>query len=330
MDEDTIRAQPGARRLGPGHFEGAWPKEKRQDIVDRVKYLVRGDKLEEPPHILEARLALKDAGRVWQDVDKETICNAITNQPGRFFQVGSWEMGSPEYKELVARIYKTQVDYYTSHEESGSGKFLDMLRDPATSSLCQQLSKAGIRIDKILHFTRGSVKDGHRELTNKIRPKRAYFFGDVAAYLEKAQRKGKIEHTTYELPLEITGNHECIEAILGINEHTFLVDTTLNRSFLQAIQEADLRPAVIMKEFKFWKDGADQDAKALQNADWLRYSTTHWLTQHYDVYSTCPGSGFATCDPTIYIRKGTSLAHDIKTVLRRATTLFSRSGDSSV
>jgi hypothetical protein len=91
----------------------------------------------------------------------------------------------------------------------------------------------------------------------------------VAWFLGKAQRKGKIEHTTYELPQEIPRNDQCLSAILGIDEHTFSVDTTLNSSFLQAIQEADLKPAVIMKEFMFWKDGADQDVEALKKADWL-------------------------------------------------------------
>ncbi|KAH6847806.1 hypothetical protein B0I37DRAFT_354498 [Chaetomium sp. MPI-CAGE-AT-0009] len=236
MTKETEKPpQPGAQRLGPGHFEGAWPGERRQDIVDRVKYLVRGDKIEEPPHILAARLALKDAGKDWQYVQKEEIWDILVKQSGRLFQGGSWEMRSPEYKELVARIYKTQMDFYGHHDGSGSGKFLEALRDPSSSPLCQQLSKAGITINKILHFTREPVKDGHRALIDRIKQKRRYFFGDVASELGKAQRKGKIEYTTYELPLEITGNHECISGILGIDQHTFLVDTTLNSSFLQAV-----------------------------------------------------------------------------------------------
>ena len=52
------------------------------------------------------------------------------------------------------------------------------------------------------------------------------------------------------------------------------------------------------------------------------YNTTHWLTQHYDVFSRHPGSGFVTCNPTIYIRKGESLMHALK---RSASNLVSRS-----
>lgn len=178
-------------------------------------------------------------------------------------------MGSPEYNTLTSRIYKAQLDYYSPHDGSGSDIFLELLRGPGSPVLCQQLNKAGITINKVLHFTREFVEDEHRRLAYKTRDKKRYFFDDVAWFLGKAQRKGKIEHTTYELPLKITGNHECISAILDIDEHTFLVDTTLNSSFLQAIQEADLKPAVIMKEFMFWEDGDDQDDEALNNSDWL-------------------------------------------------------------
>ncbi|KAH6623117.1 hypothetical protein F5144DRAFT_353606 [Chaetomium tenue] len=322
------QAIPGARRLGPGHFEGTWSREKRQDIVDRVKYLVRGERLEEPPHILRARLTLAQAGKDWGDASEEEICDVINQQSRPLFQSGFWEMDSPEYDTLTGRIYQSQLDYYGPDHGSASGIFLDRLRDdPGSSFLCQRLNQTGITIKKITHFTRQPVEDKHRRLAFKVKEKRGYFLDDVAYFLSKAQRKGKIEHTTYVLPLKITGNHECISAILGIDEHSFLIDTTLNSSFLQAVQEADLKPAVIMKEFMFWKDGADQDAEALGRSGWLSYKTTHWLTEHYDVdvCSGCPGSGFVTCRPTIYVRKGTSLAYDFKTGLRRASTLLSRS-----
>lgn len=179
-------------------------------------------------------------------------------------------MGSAEYDTLTGRIYQTQLDYYGPDHGSASGIFLNLLRDdPGSSFLCQRLKQTGTTIKKIIHFTRQPVEDKHRRLAFKVKEKRGYFFDDVAYFLSKAQRKGKIEHTTCELPLEITGNHECISAILGIDEQLFLIDTTLNNSFLQAIQEADLKPAVIMKEFMFWKDGADQDAEALERSDWL-------------------------------------------------------------
>lgn len=64
-------AEPGARRLGPGHFDTAWRDERRKDIVDRVRYLVRGEKLEEPPHILQARLTLEEAGQDWENASNE-------------------------------------------------------------------------------------------------------------------------------------------------------------------------------------------------------------------------------------------------------------------
>jgi hypothetical protein len=194
----------------------------------------------------------------------------VAMQRRPLFQGRSWEMGTPEYNTLTGRIYRTQIDYYGPHEGSGSGKFLDMLRDdPGSAFFFQRLTKTGITINKVLHFTREPVNDKHCRLASKVKEKRGYFLGDVAWFLGKAQRKGKIEHTTYELPQKIPVNDQYVSAILGIDEHTFLVDTTLNSSFLQAIQEADLKPAVIMKEFTFWKEGADQDVEALKKVDWL-------------------------------------------------------------
>ncbi|EAQ83691.1 predicted protein [Chaetomium globosum CBS 148.51] len=277
--EECSRAIPGARRLDPRHFDGLGSSEKRQDIVDRVKYLVRGERLEEPPHILRARLTLAQAGKDWGDASEEEICDALSQQSKPLFESGFWEMGSAEYDTLTGRIYQTQLDYYGLDHGSASGIFLNLLRDdPGSSFLCQRLKQTGTTIKKIIHFTRQPVEDKHRRLAFKVKEKRGYFFDDVA--------------------------------------------------FLQAIQEADLKPAVIMKEFMFWKDGADQDAEALERSDWLSYNTTHWLTEHYDVdvCSGCPGSGFVTCRPTIYIRKGTSLVYAFKTGLRRASTLLSRSG----
>ena len=51
------------------------------------------------------------------------------------------------------------------------------------------------------------------------------------------------------------------------------------------------------------------------------YNTTHWLSQYYDLYSRPRGSGFVTCEPTIYIRKGTSLVSALK---RSASSLVGR------
>ena len=56
------------------------------------------------------------------------------------------------------------------------------------------------------------------------------------------------------------------------------------------------------------------------------YNTTHWLTQHYDVFSRHPGSGFVTCNPTIYIRKGRSLRHVVK---KSVSNLVSQSGSKA-
>ena len=66
MLSGTPKAIPGARRLGPGDLKGLWPKEKHDEIVNRVKYLVH-DQLEEPPHIQRARQILTQSGKNWRD-----------------------------------------------------------------------------------------------------------------------------------------------------------------------------------------------------------------------------------------------------------------------
>ncbi len=51
--------------------------------------------------------------------------------------------------------------------------------------------------------------------------------------------------------------------IMKVNSHTLLVDMTLNSGLLQAVQECEYKPAVIMTYFTFWRDGKDQDKEAL-------------------------------------------------------------------
>jgi hypothetical protein len=55
---------------------------------------------------------------------------------------------------------------------------------------------------------------------------------------------------------------------MRIDTRTLVFDTTLNGSILQAIQEANFKPAVIVREFTFWRDGADEDGAALDKAAW--------------------------------------------------------------
>jgi hypothetical protein len=176
----------------------------------------------------------------------------------------------------MSRIHKTELAFYGFDGESRGGQFLYMLRDakqnPDPSSFYPRLKQAGITIDKVVHFTRRTAMAGVDvqllSLPYKIEDRRELFLGDLARFLAGMQGRsgGGIPHATYEMPPKEDRAIE--EGIMKVDGRTFVFDTTLNNSVLQALQEADFNPAVIMKEFGFWHDGADEDAEALERVAW--------------------------------------------------------------
>lgn len=151
-----------------------------------------------------------------------------------------------------------------------------MLRDAkfdlSPSSFYQRLKQAGLAIDKLAHFTRRTPQVGKLNvqlisLPLKIEKRRELFVDDMARFLGQMQGiRGEIPHTTYTIPAADDAYIE--KGIMRIDGRTLVFDTTFNGSILQAIQEANLKPAVIVREFTFWRDGADEDAAALAKAAW--------------------------------------------------------------
>jgi hypothetical protein len=179
-----------------------------------------------------------------------------------------------EYHDIMTRIHRAELHYYGFDSTSPSGEFLYSIRDakqhPDPSSFYQRLRQAGVTIDKIIHFSRRTAGSPHAHLLSlpyRIEERRESFLQDLGRFLGQAQgNRNPVPHTTYQTP---SRDDKYIEdGIMKIDGRTLVVDTTLNNSILQTIQEAGFKPGVIIKEFTFWHDGADQDAEALQKASW--------------------------------------------------------------
>ncbi|KAL2266791.1 hypothetical protein VTJ83DRAFT_6143 [Remersonia thermophila] len=348
MPEPPIKAIPGARPIRPGDLDGLWAQERRHEIVERVKYLVNDD-LEEPPHILAARRALYARGKTWRDASDDEILHILDTLPRTLFESKVWKRHPPppassEYYDLVTRIHRSELHFYGYDSRSPGGRLLYMLRDarldPCPASFYQRLKQAGISIDRVAHFTRRTVTRADTPLMSlpyKLEDKRRLFVGDMARFLARMQGKsgGEIPHATFVVPPGIgragqegkAGDDDDAwieEGILKMDSRTLLLDTTMNSSLLQAVREAGLRPAVIIKQFTFWPDRTDEDTTALEKMAVAEYNTTHWLTQYYGVYERHPGSGFVSCNPTIYIRKGRSLVHALKKSASNLSNLMRR------
>ncbi|KAJ4291249.1 hypothetical protein N0V88_006249 [Collariella sp. IMI 366227] len=281
-----------------------------------------------------------DAG--WNASEKE-ICDFLESLPKPLFRSEYFKRSSKSPAEsplgpldkFMERIHREEFAFYdVSSQTSGSRHFLRPLQKEhenpkMVSAFHQSLKQADVKIYKIIHFTRqtifGREADGRYTGPSHIPKWRNLFLMDIARSLTKLQRLKlhDIPFKTFEIPTEDDRGVPTIKAklrdkenltpydpeayikegILKIDKHTLVVDSTLNNSVFQVIQEANLQPGAIFKEFTYWHDGADQDVKSVESIFWGDYGPTHWLSQFYDVYHRHPGSGFVTCDPTIYIRK---------------------------
>ncbi len=172
----------------------------------------------------------------------------------------------------MTRIHQSELQFYGFDSTSPGGAFLHMLRDartdPAPTSFYRRLRRANLTLTKVVHFTRDTVLSGNTPLLSlplRLEVRRKLFVTDLARFLAGMQKKSEpLPETTYEVPDAKERYLE--EGIMKLDGGSFVYDTTLNGSVLRVMQEADVRPAVIMKELVFWRDGADQDAEAAARA----------------------------------------------------------------
>ncbi|KAK4204633.1 hypothetical protein QBC40DRAFT_164538 [Triangularia verruculosa] len=88
--------------------------------------------------------------------------------------------------------------------------------------------------------------------------RQAYFISDMARFLRgKPDNHTTLKHLTFALPDSASPHEYLDKGILKINSRTLVFDTTLNDTLLKLIQELDVKPGVIIKEFCFWRDGED-------------------------------------------------------------------------
>lgn len=203
--------------------------------------------------------------------------------------------------ELMERIHREEFAFYdVSSQTSGSRHFLRPLLEEyenpkMVSAFHQSLKQADVKIYKIIHFTRQTVfgreTDGRYTGPSHIPKWRNLFLMDIAMCLTKVQKRlrdNDIPFTTFEIPTEDDLRVPTIKAklrdkenlapydpegyikegILKIDKNTLVFDSTLNNSVLQAIQEANLQPGAIFKQFTYWHDGADQDFKSVERIFW--------------------------------------------------------------
>lgn len=179
-----------------------------------------------------------------------------------------------DFHQLMSRISVNELAFYGFDSQSAAGRFLYMVRDAKDNvepeSFGGRLKMAGITIDRLVHFTREVVLEGDPQnlsLPLRVENRRQLFVEDLARFLREMQgQRGEVPHATFVLPQR--GDDYIDKGILKIDTHTFVLDTTLNSTILQLIMEAELKPAVIMKQLTFWRDGADADAENAKDVGW--------------------------------------------------------------
>lgn len=320
----------GARPLRPAELDGFWKEDRNKEIVNRGDYLVQ-NRLEVPPHIKIAYEMIKREGLGWGNVDEKRILGIIDSLPQRLFEAKAWRRDNlvepcpatnPDYYEIMKRVFLSEQEFYGIDKGSPGGKLLEQIREPSTTphSFKWHLKQAGVSVDRIFNFTNtvckvtvtpGGRLDGPEAtwpvLQFQNQHRRMYFIRDMARYLRsKPNGHSELPHEVFFIR-DAENRHRFLEeGILKINARTLVYDSTHDSSLLKLMQEVDIKPGVIIKQLTFWRNG-DDDARTAggKQAPWCDfYDVPHWLSDNYDVYYRSPGSGFVSCHPTIYIRKG--------------------------
>ena len=214
-----------------------------------------------------------------------SIIKILDQLPRALFESNSWPRRphpppTSPYHDLMTRIHQSELQFYGFDSTSPGGTFLHMLRDartdPSPASFYRRLRRANLTITKVVHFTRDTVLSGpvqRLSLPLRLEVRRNLFVADLARFLALMQKRSIIPGDGAPEPLPLVTyavpdarERYLEEGILKLEGGSFVYDTTLNGSVLRVIREADVRPAVIMKELVFWRDGADQDAEAAARA----------------------------------------------------------------
>lgn len=176
-----------------------------------------------------------------------------------------------DLQQLMQRIHTSESHFYCHDSASPGSRLLYMIRDsrkdPNPRSFWHQLNQAGVAIDKVVSFTRKTILGGDPQqlsLPLRLGERRELFVADLARFLSE-MRGGRrpLPHASYEIPAK--DNKFIKEGIMKIDTHTLVLDTTLNRTIMQTIQEAGRKPGVIIMELTFWPDGADADPESLKD-----------------------------------------------------------------
>ncbi|KAK4183611.1 hypothetical protein QBC35DRAFT_393509 [Podospora australis] len=277
----TGTPHPGARPLHSEELDGFWQGDRDKEIINRGDYLVRNH-LEVPPHIIKAYYKIKEEGLDWCRASETTICRVIDSLPPRLFESQVWRredltepcrVTDPAYYDIMQRISRSEQEFLSVDRDSASTRLLENIREPASTphSFKWHLKQAGVSIDRIFNFTNSVCKfmakaDGGREPAEATWPilqfqnqhRRKYLMKDMARYLRsKPNGHSELPHTTFFIPDTEDPHLFLEEGILKINARTLVYDTTHNNNLLKLLQEVDIRPGVIIKQFTFWRDGDD-------------------------------------------------------------------------
>ncbi|KAK4466134.1 hypothetical protein QBC42DRAFT_167477 [Cladorrhinum samala] len=286
----------GARPLRAGELEEYWPEGRRKEILARGKYLIRNH-LEVPPHIKAAyeRIQAED-GYGWNRSSADHVNKIIDGVPKRLFDYQIWKRDNftepppetaPAYYDIMRRAMLAEQEFYGFDRDSVGGRLLEQLQLPASApgSFKHHLKASGISIDKIIHFSRSLCFEGLKfgstwpTLQLQLQHRRRYFVHDLARYLLPKQSNTKeIKNVEYLIPAPLPKNAQerarynpdafLEEGFLNINSRTLVFDTTLNSTLLKLMQEVDLKPGVIIKQFTFWRDGDDDSSSGGRPATW--------------------------------------------------------------
>ncbi|KAK4175205.1 hypothetical protein QBC36DRAFT_355344 [Triangularia setosa] len=197
----------------------------------------------------------------------------------------------PGYYEIMRRILLSESLFYGVDPQSPANHILEQFRLPSTTpgSFKNQLQQAGVSITTLFTFTRAVSHSAKRKkkigsdeppdptpsssrppsteptgdmhwlaLQHQNHHRQSYFVSDMARFLRaKPDGHTTLKHTTFSIPDSAAPHDYLDKGVLKINPHTLIFDTTLNNTLLKLIQELDVKPGVIVKEFCFWPDGED-------------------------------------------------------------------------
>jgi len=200
-------------------------------------------------------------------------------EPERF-RKSEWLLDNAEFYDFMSRILRSEYNFYMSNRSTEllETKIRDSKKSISPDSLYHRLKKAGILIQKVMHFTT-PFKGMHGQKPGIPLPCRPYrkqteFSTDLARFLKEMQgNTRKVQWRSFSVPPSQEeggkGNIEWIEkGIMKVDCDTLVFDTTLNEGLMQLLKEIDQRPGIIIKQFTFWRDNDDIKSKPMAEVFW--------------------------------------------------------------